>query len=66
MLQRYVQGSIKNPPGPISTRNLLDGLSKKPRTGLVVGMDYRGVTPLTYFVYCALYGKNEADPDICR
>lgn len=52
------------PPGPMSTKNLLDE-SGSPIKGLVAKVDFRAVCPLIYFIFVNLYTKDKS-PDICR
>ena len=55
-----------DPPGPLSTRNLLDK-DHNPLPKLQAKIDYRGVSPLVYFIFLELYGREkDSSPDICR
>jgi hypothetical protein len=52
------------PPGPVSSKGLL-GANNQPLPNLKAKIDYRGVTPLIYFLFLELYGRDKS-PDICR
>ena len=62
----FVNGGEDAPaPGPVSGKDLLDA-DGKPIPGLKARIDYRGVSPLIYFIFVELYGKDPNVPDICR
>jgi hypothetical protein len=52
------------PPGPVSTKGLLDE-KNQPLPNLKAKIDYRGVSPLVYFLFLDLYGRDNS-PDVCR
>jgi hypothetical protein len=54
-----------DPPGPVSSLGLLDSVGK-PLPGLRSGVDYRGVSPITYFIFVDFYGKVPSSIDLCR
>mmetsp|Transcript_8705 Transcript_8705/g.12969 ORF Transcript_8705/g.12969 Transcript_8705/m.12969 type:complete len:369 (+) Transcript_8705:45-1151(+) len=54
-----------DPPGPISTKDLLGPDGKTPLPDLKSKIDYRGVLPVVYFIFLELYGK-DSSPEICR
>lgn len=53
------------PPGPISSKNLVNDKGKPLISDLRPIRDYRGVPATTYWVFIELYGKDES-PDIPR
>ena len=57
----------EDPPGPVSSRQLLDS-SGSPLPNLEAKIDYRAVTPLVFYLFVELYGKdnNNTPAEICR
>ncbi len=53
------------PPGPISSKNLVTQDGKPIMADLKAKRDYRGVPAITYWVFVELYGKDKS-PDIPR
>lgn len=53
-----------SPPGPVTSKDLLDG-EGKPLAGLRSRIDYRGVPPIVFFIFCELYGRDQS-PELCR
>jgi len=60
-----VEDTGPDPPGPVSTKDLLGPDGKTPLAGLKSKIDYRGVLPVVYFIFLELYGK-DSSPEICR
>ena len=52
-------------PGPVSSLKLLKEDGVTPLHGLSARVDYRGVTPLVFYSFCELYGRDRS-PEICR
>lgn len=53
------------PPGPVSSRQLLQDDMSTPLPDLQVRVDYRAVTPLVFFTFSELYGRDDS-PEVCR
>jgi hypothetical protein len=51
-------------PGLVSNKGLTDE-NGKPLPKLKSRVDYRGVTPLVYYIFCGLHGWDKSRP-ICR
>ncbi len=63
---RYVNGDPDEPaPGPLTTKDLLDE-NGNPLPRLTAKVDYRGVSPLVYYIFVELHGKDTNYPDVCR
>lgn len=60
----FVNDVQQEPPGPMSTAELLDSEGNAIK-GLLAKIDYRAVPPIVYFIFLELYGK-DSSPEICR
>ncbi|RYG93385.1 hypothetical protein EON65_59015, partial [archaeon] len=60
----YVNTEDGDPPGPMSTKDLLD-TKNNPLPDLKARIDYRGLSPTAYFILKQLHGADKS-PDIPR
>lgn len=60
----FVNSDDSDPPGPVTSKQLL-GTDGIPIVSLKEKIDYRGVTPLIYFIFLNLYG-HDGSPHIPR
>jgi hypothetical protein len=60
----FVKGGENTPPGPITSRDLLDE-NNDPLPGLRSKIDYRGVAPMVFYVLVELHGRDNS-PELCR
>jgi hypothetical protein len=62
---QFVRGGLEEEaPGIISSKDLLDA-DGNPLPGLKAKLDYRGVTPMIFYLLVELHGRDKS-PEICR
>ena len=54
----FVNGEEGPPPGPVSSKGLLDEKTAEPLPGLRERVDYRGVVPIVFFMYGVCLNHN--------
>uniref|UniRef100_A0A6U1BH02 DUSP domain-containing protein n=1 Tax=Rhizochromulina marina TaxID=1034831 RepID=A0A6U1BH02_9STRA len=60
----YMEGK-RDSPGRISNLNLFEADERTVKRKLVPKQDYRGLSPLMWYIFVELYGKDAA-PELCR